>query len=56
MHIYRIQKDGTDEPIFRAAVEMYREWFMDMAGKKERAGQMERIIWKHIINQWEFAL
>ena len=25
----------------------HREWLVDMAGKKERVGQRERILWKH---------
>ena len=48
-HIYGIQKDDTDEPIFRAAVEIQtqRTDFWTQLGK-ERVGQMERVVWKHI--------
>ena len=44
-HVYRIQKDGIDEPIFRAAMETQTSrtdlwaWL---------GGGEERIVWKHI--------
>ena len=42
MHIHEIQKDGTDEPICRAAVEMWTQRIhLQMQGRKERMGQME---------------
>ena len=49
MHAYGIQKDGTDEPICWAAVEMqtqrtdlWTQW------QKERVRQIERTAWKDI--------
>ena len=52
-HVYRIQKEGTDEPIFRAAVEMqvqrrdlWTQW------GTQRVGQIERIAWKHVHYQY----
>ena len=48
MNIYGIWKDGADEPICRAAVEMQTEnRLVDTVGK-ERVGRMERAAWKHI--------
>ena len=35
MHTYRIQKNGTDEPTFRAGLEMQTENKLDTAGKGE---------------------
>ena len=58
MHIYGIQKDGTDEIICRAATETQtqktdlqtqwgggRGWCWE-EGRKERVGYMERVTWK----------
>ena len=46
-HIYGIKKDGTDEPIHRAATERTNLW--KRAGKtKDRVRWMERVAWKHI--------
>ena len=49
-HIYGIQKDGTDEPICRAAVGMQTQK-TDLWTRwgKERVGQVERVAWKHTI-------
>ena len=52
-HIYGIQKDGTDEPIYRAII---RDTDIEsrlmntgrQSGRKEMLGQMERAAWKHI--------
>jgi len=35
MHMYEIKKDGTDEPIHRAAVEMQRTGFWIQLGRKK---------------------
>ena len=44
MHIYEIQKDGTDEPIYRAAMEMQTQRTdMQTQQGKERAGRIERV-------------
>ena len=43
--MYGIKKDGTDEPIHRAAVEMQRT-DLDTAGEKE-VGMIERVALKH---------
>ena len=49
MHIYGIQKDGTTEFIYRAAMEKqaYRTalWTQE-EGRKERMRCMERVTWK----------
>ena len=61
MHTCGISKDGADEPIRRAAVEMQTQR-MDLwtPWEKERVGQMERTTWKHTLpyvkQQWEFAV
>ena len=52
-HTYGIQKDDTDESIFRAAMEMQTQrtdLWSQRGGKKERVGleEMERVKWKHI--------
>ena len=48
-HIYEIQKDGTDEPICRAAMEMQTQrtdfWTQQ---RKERVGRIEREALKHV--------
>ena len=61
-HIYGIQKDGTDEPICRVAVEMktqrtdsWTQW------GKDRVGRMGRVAWKYTLPcvtdiQEEFAI
>ena len=66
-YIYRVQKDGTDESIFRAAMErqtqsrdLWTQW------GKERVGQMETLQCIHtdiytlpyvkLGSQWEFAV
>ena len=43
MHIYGIQKDGTDEPICRAAVETETLW---PQLEKERMGRIGRVALK----------
>ena len=52
-HVYRIQKEGTDEPICRATVEMqvqrrdlWTQW------GTQRVGQIEKIAWKHVHYQY----
>jgi len=42
-----MEKDGTEEPIYRATMEM-QTYGHGQRGKKERVGQMERVTWKHI--------
>ena len=44
-HIFGIQKNGTEELIYRAAMEKQNR-FMDMGRGKERVRCMERVIWK----------
>ena len=34
-HVYGIQKDGTDEPIYRAGMEKQREQTLDTVGEEE---------------------
>ena len=47
MHIYRIQKSGTEEFIYRAAIEKQTEnRLMDMGRGEEGVRCMERITWK----------
>ena len=50
MHIYGIQKDGTDEFIFRSAVEKQTQridlWTWVGVGRKERVRHMKRVTWK----------
>ena len=48
-HIYGIWKDGTGEPICRAAMEMLT-WRTDLWAqrRKEREGQIERVTLKHV--------
>ena len=52
MHIYGIQKDGTDEDIYRATMEIQTQradlWTW-CGGWKERVGPMERVTWKLIL-------
>ena len=47
--VYGIQKDGTDEPICRAAMETQTErtdlW--TRVGREERVGCTGRVTWKH---------
>ena len=46
-HIYGIQKNGTEEFIYRAAVEKQTEnRLMDMERGEERVRYMERVTWK----------
>ena len=40
VHIYGIQKDGTDEPICRAALETQRELTTDTGSGEEGEGEM----------------
>ena len=48
MHMYEIQKDGTDKPICRAAMEMQTQRIaLWTQGEMERMGRMERAAWKH---------
>ena len=50
LHIYGIQKDGTDEFIFRSAVEKQTQridlWTSVGVGRKERVRHMKRVTWK----------
>ena len=50
MHIYGIQKDGTDELICRSAMEKQTQrtdlWTWVGAGRQERVRCMERVTWK----------
>ena len=47
MHIYRIEKNGTEEFICRAAMEKQTEnRLMDMRRGEERVRCMERVMWK----------
>ena len=50
MHIYGIQKNGTDEPICRAAMETqtYKTDLWTQWGK-ERVGSTDREAWKYIL-------
>ena len=45
-HTYGIQKNGTDEPICRAAMETQRTDLWPPRGK-ERVAQTETVAWKH---------
>ena len=46
-HVYGIKKNGTEEFIYRAAMETDIEnRLMDMGRGKERVRCMERVIWK----------
>ena len=49
MHINGIQKDGTYEPIYRAAIEMQtqRTYFWTQSGR-EKVGLYERVAMKQI--------
>ena len=47
MNIYGIQKDGTNEPICRAAKEKHKEQTWTQLGK-ETEGWFKRIALKHI--------
>ena len=49
MHIYGIQKRGTDQHIYRTTVETQtqrRDWCAQW-GRKERRGEW-RVTWKHV--------
>ena len=47
MHIYRIQKNDTEEFIYRAAVEKQTEnRLTDMDRGEEQMRRMERVTWK----------
>ena len=47
MHIYGIQKNGTEELTYRAAMEKQTEnRLMDMGRGEERMRYMERVTWK----------
>ena len=47
MHIYRIQKNGTEEFIYRAEMEKQTEnSLMDMGRGEERVRCIERVTWK----------
>ena len=50
MNIYRIWKNGTDEPICRAEIEI-QTWRRDLWTQqgKERVGQTEKVALKHIL-------
>ena len=51
MHIYKIYKDGTDEPMCRATAEMqtYKTDLWTWTGeRKERVRRMERVARKHV--------
>ena len=62
MHIYGIQKDSTDEPVFKAAMEMQtREKTCVYKGEEE--GEMNKEQHENIYStickisiQWEFAV
>ena len=43
-YIYRIQKNGTEELIYRATME--KQTFMDMERGEESVRYMERVTWK----------
>ena len=46
-HIFTIQKNGTEEFTYRAAMEKQTEnRFMDMGRREERMRYMERVTWK----------
>ena len=47
-HIYRIQKNGTKEFIYRAAMKKQdiENRFIDMGREKEKVRCMERVTWK----------
>ena len=49
-HIYAIQKNGTDEPLCMAGIEMqmYRMNFWTQQGK-ERVGRIEKVASKHTL-------
>ena len=53
MHICGIQKDGTDEPICRAAVETQMQrtnlWTWLGGGRKEKVGCVQRVTWKNTL-------
>ena len=53
MHRYGIGKpDGSDEPIWRTAVEtqtLRTDYGHGWEGRKERVGDMERVTWKYRI-------
>ena len=50
MHIHGIWKDGTDEPIYRAAMETQtlKTDIWTQVGEVREVAQMERVVWKHI--------
>ena len=45
-HVYRIQKNGTEEFTYRATVEKQTQRLMDMGRGEERVRCMERVTWK----------
>ena len=45
-HIYRIQRTGTKEFIYRATMEKHRERPMGTGKGEERVRCMERVTWK----------
>ena len=62
VHIYGIQKDGTDELTCRASVETQTQRRDIWTQWKERVAQTERVALRHNItackidSQWEFAV
>ena len=50
MHTYGIQKDGTDEPIFRAEMEMQTQRTDEWTCVEGEGGEdgMNGVAWKHI--------
>ena len=53
-HIYGIQKDGTDEPVCRAAMDTQAQrtnLLTPGGGREERMGCMQRVTWKHALPQ-----
>ena len=48
-HIYETQKDGTDEPVCKAGIEMQTQrTHLWTEQEKERVGRIERVAWKHL--------
>ena len=50
MHVYRILKNGADEPIFRAGIKVQVQR-MDLWTQRESGGQIERVALTYIQNQ-----
>ena len=50
-NIYGIQKNGTEEFIYRATVEKQTQRHMDMGRGEERVRCMERVSWKLALPQ-----